>query len=71
MCLRALYLTPTKRKKIWVFCTHLSAEFGKQLEGKEVAPPVLQIRSVKQQMHMCIHQLCDSTINELYQILEN
>ena len=47
LCLRALYVTPRKRKKVWIFCTHLSAEFEKQFEDKEVGPPVLQIRRVK------------------------
>ena len=40
-CMRALYVTP-KNKKIWVFCTHLTAETETRADIDSELPPTEQ-----------------------------
>lgn len=51
MCLRSLYVSPKKKKKIWVFCTHLTATTEGVADGKTTTShiQISQAKKVKQQ----------------------
>ena len=58
LCLRSLFVTPKKEKKIWVFSTHLTAQTEKTYEGRDVSVTFTQASTILNWLHSTQEEIC-------------